>query len=231
MGGKIMIKKEVIIGDCRLLLGDCMEIMLLLDKVDAVVTDPPYGIGADKGKKQVYTSFKGAKKQIMNSYADEWDSSRPDKVVFQMMEDISKYQIIWGGNYFADLLPASGKWFWWDKCQTMPTYGDGELAWTNLSGTTPKKFTYANNKLRALRIPILHPTQKPLALMKWCIEQLPKETVTILDPFMGSGTTGVACAKMGRRFIGIELDEGYFDIACKRIQAAYDSPDYSCPHQ
>ena len=136
-----------------------------------------------------------------------------------------KYQIIWGGNYFADMLPAMGKWLWWDKCQTMPTYGDGEMAWTSLDGKTPKKFTYANNKIFANRIPRYHTTQKPLPLMVWCIEILPIATQTILDPFMGSGTTGVACAKLGRKFTGIELDPDYFEIAVQRITKAYEQRD------
>ena len=221
-------KRKEIIGNCTLYLGDNKEVMQDIDLsvVGACVTDPPYGIGADKGKPQVYNSFKGAKKQIMNSYNDNWDNERPSNDFFLKILSLNVPSIIWGGNYFADLLPAMGKWLWWDKCQTMPTYGDGELAWTNLKGTTPKKFTYANNKLRANRIPILHPTQKPIQLMKWCIEQLPKDcTGAILDPFMGSGTTGVACAKMGRSFIGIELDEDYFNIACRRVEDAYKQGD------
>ena len=218
-------KKKVIIGDCTLYLGDCMEVMPTLGKVDAVVTDPPYGIGADKGKSHGARSFNGSKPINAGYYPNnEWDNYRPSKEIFDKIREISTKQIIWGGNYFADFLPAQGKWLWWDKCQTMPTYGDGELAWTNLSGTTPKKYTLSNNKLFAQRVERHHPTQKPLALMQWCLSFIPNAE-TILDPFMGSGSTGVACVKEGRKFIGIELDEEYFNIACKRIEDAYRQAD------
>ena len=217
-------KKKVIIGDCTLYLGDCMEVMPTLGKVDAVVTDPPYGIGADKGKSMA--NYKPRNGFVMcREYKNNiWDHERPDKQIFDLIREISTKQIIWGGNYFADFLPAQGKWFWWDKCQTMPTYGDGEMAWTNLSGTTPKKYTLSNNKLFAQRVERHHPTQKPLALMQWCLSFIPNAE-TILDPFMGSGSTGVACVKEGRKFIGIELDEEYFNIGCKRIEDAYRQAD------
>jgi site-specific DNA-methyltransferase (adenine-specific)/modification methylase len=101
----------------------------------------------------------------------------------------------------------------------MPTYGDGELAWTNLNGTTPKKFILANNKLFADRVERFHPTQKPIQVMEWCLSFVPNALI-ILDPFMGSGTTGVAAIQMGRQFIGIEREPKYFDIACERIENA-----------
>ena len=219
-----MIIREVTIGNCRLIQGDCLAVMPLLGKVDAVVTDPPYGIGADKGKKGAI-SFKGGK-PVERAWTPHncWDLQRPKDQIFQMIVEFGCDSIIWGGNYFADLLPPQGKWLWWDKCQTMPTYGDGELAWTNLSGATPKKFTLGNNKILAQRHERFHPTQKPIALMEWCLGFLPNAQ-TILDPFMGSGTTLVACAKLGRKGIGIEMDSDYFEIACKRVQAAYDQPD------
>jgi len=216
--------KEERIGDCRLILGDCVSVMPSLGKVDAVVTDPPYGIGADKGKKGAIP-FKGGK-PVERAYhpENEWDAVRPDRAVFDAILSTATRHIIWGGNYFADWLPAKGRWLWWDKCQTMPSYGDGELAWTSMDATTPKKFTLANNKLFAQRAERFHPTQKPVALMEWCLGFLP-DAKTILDPFMGSGTTLVACAKMGRKGIGIELDPDYFDIACRRVEAAYRQPD------
>jgi len=129
-------------------------------------------------------------------------------------------QIIWGGNYFTDNLPQQNKWLWWDKCMTMPTYSDGELAWTNLDGNSVKKIIYNNNGLQAKEKDRVHPTQKPLGVMKWCLTFIP-DAVTILDPFMGSGTTLVACADMGRKGTGIELNEDYFNIACKRVEDFY----------
>jgi site-specific DNA-methyltransferase (adenine-specific)/modification methylase len=221
-------KRKETIGDCELYLGDCLSVMPTLGKVDAregwaILTDPPYGIGADKGHTGA-SSFNGSKKIQHRSYKGGWDSERPSEAI-QLFASIKCPQIIWGGNYLADLLPAMGKWLWWDKCQTMPTFGDGELAWTNLKGATPRKFTLANNQLFADRVERFHPTQKPLKLMQWCINHLPDNCDTILDPFMGSGTTLVACAKMGRKGIGIELDPDYFEIACKRVEDAYRQPD------
>jgi DNA modification methylase len=206
------------IGDAVLYLGDCLEILPTLPKVDAVITDPPYGIGADKGKKGAIP-FKGGKSYERAYYPENtWDDSRPSGDLLRAVVDAGRVAIVWGGNYFADCFAPQGKWLWWDKCQTMPSYGDGELAWTNLPGTTPKKFVWANNKIFADRIERHHPTQKPLELMAWCVG-LPGGAV--LDPFMGSGTTGVACAQLGRKFIGIEVEPKYFDIAVRRIDDAY----------
>jgi len=210
-----------VIGDCTLYQGDCLEIMPTLGKVDAVVTDPPYGIKQDRG----FSGFGGFGAPIARrQYGGHWDDQRPPKEAFELLGVAAPQRIIWGGNYFTDLLPVSGKWLWWDKCQTMPTFGDGELAWTDLPGVAPKKFTYSNNGLMAREKNRCHPTQKPVAVMEWCLGFLP-DAQTILDPFMGSGTTGVACAKMGRKFVGIELQPEYFDIACKRIEDAYAQPD------
>ena len=214
---------EQLSDDVTLYLGDCRDILPTLGKVDAVVTDPPYGIGADKGKKGAIP-FKGGKVVEMAYYPDNsWDDERPDRAIFDQMRKASRDQIVWGGNYFADWLPARGRWLWWDKCQTMPSYGDGELAWTSLSATTPKKFTLANNKLFAQRVERHHPTQKPVEVMVWCLGFLPDARI-ILDPFMGSGTTGVACVQLGRKFIGIELEPRYFDIARRRISDELKRP-------
>lgn len=223
-----MIIKEERIGNQRLILGDCLNVMPLLGRFDAVVTDPPYGIGADKGKKGAIP-FKGGKPVEMAYHPEnEWDAVRPDRAVFDAILSTATRHIIWGGNYFADWLPAKGRWLWWDKCQTMPSYGDGELAWTSMDATTPKKFTLANNKLFAQRAERFHPTQKPLALMEWCLGFLP-DAKTILDPFTGSGTTLVACQRMGRHGTGIELDPDYFAIACKRVDEAARQPDLLIP--
>lgn len=212
----------VIIGDCTLYLGDCMDILPTLGKVDAVVTDPPYGIKQANG----FSGFGGFGEPIARKeYSGDWDNSRPSKEVFEAMGSAADLHIIWGGNYFTDYLPVSGKWLFWDKCQTMPTYSDGEMAWTSLKGVSVKRIIYNNNGLQAKEKDRVHPTQKPVGVMTWCIKQLPLEAQTILDPFMGSGTTGVACAKMGRKFIGIEREPSYFDIACERIRKAYDQPD------
>lgn len=207
-------KRKEIIGDQTLYLGDCMEVMQGLDKVDAVVTDPPYGIGRD-GKPVSTSSHGGHKGYCFKG----WDLSRPSSSI-SYISKIECPKIIWGGNYFADLLPAGEKWLSWDKGQRIDQ-SDCELAYTNLRGAL-RVFTL--NRVAIMTDGAVHPTQKPVALMQWCLSFLP-DAETILDPFMGSGTTLVACAKMGRKGIGIELDPDYFEIACKRVEEAYRQPD------
>lgn len=210
------------IGDATLYLGDCRDILPTLGKVDAVVTDPPYGINQDRGMGGGgFDGFGGGKKRTPKIYAGGWDGERPDAPLFQRILAAAPIHIVWGGNYFSDLLPVSQKWLWWDKLQTMPTYSDGELAWTSLPGTSTKKFTYNGSGLHAREQDRQHPTQKPVQLMQWCVGFT---CGVVLDPFMGSGTTGVACANLGRAFIGIEREPAYFDIACRRIEEAYRQP-------
>ena len=216
---------KVQIGDCTLYQGDCLAIMPPIGKVDPVVTDPPYGIGQDKGF-EGFEGFGGFGPPIARrQYSDEWDDVRPPKAAFDSIQTTAIYAVIFGANYFTDMLPVNGHWLVWDKKNTMPTFSDCELAWTNIKRKSVKLLEYEYNGLIGKREKRVHPTQKPYEVMRWCIERLPKETETILDPFMGSGTTGVACAKLGRKFIGIELEPKYFDIACKRIEDAYKQPD------
>lgn len=213
--------KEERIGDCRLILGDCMEVMPLLGKVDAVLTDPPYGIKQDKG----FSGAGGFSKPVARrEYKGGWDNNRPSTEVIYAVIEKAPVHVIWGGQFLADLLPAQGRWLFWDKCMTMPSYGDGELAWTSLDGVSVKQFTYNGNGMQAKEKGRLHPTQKPVALMQWCLGFLP-DAKTILDPFMGSGTTGVACVNLGRSFIGIERDPEYFDICIERISKAHQQGD------
>lgn len=216
-------RKEVI-GDCTLYLGDCRDILPTIGKVDAVVTDPPYGIGQDKGFGGGGFGFGGKRSENgVRRYEGAWDKHRPDCAIFDALLSMGEQHIIWGGQFFADILPPQGKWLFWDKCQTMPSFGDGELAWTSLSGNAVKKFKYNGSGLHAKEKDRVHPTQKPVALMEWCLGFIP-DAQTILDPFMGSGTTGVACVKLDRKFIGIEREPSYFDIACRRIEEAYKQP-------
>ena len=203
-------KRKEVIGDATLFLGDCLEILPTLPKVDAVITDPPYGIGKD-GQART-TGGNGGRKahEFMG-----WDAVRPPKIAFELMLNASSKQTIWGGNYFADYLPATSKWLVWDKGQRIDQ-SDGELAWTSEGGALR---ICTMNRVELLIDGTDHPTQKPIKLMRWCIEQagMPQ---TVLDPFMGSGTTGVACMNLGRKFIGIEIEPKYFDIACERIENA-----------
>ena len=210
------IKKDVRIGDCRLILGDCLDVMPALGRVDAVVTDPPYGIAADEA------AAKNKGKWGWKYYGEsEWDRFRPNSEIFATIKLQSREQIIWGGNYFTDMLPPTMRWLVWDKGQREFSLADCEFAWTSQQKAA-RVFNYARAK--ALLDGKQHPTQKPVALMEWCLGFLP-DARTILDPFMGSGTTLVACAKLGRKGIGIELDPDYFEIACRRVEEAYAQPD------
>lgn len=192
----------------------------MIGKVDAVVTDPPYGIGQGGGMGRSGTAGIIPRKNTVRNYDNsEWDNSRPDASIFDLMLASASVHIVWGGQYFSDLLPVSPKWLYWDKQQTMPTFSNGELAWTTLPGVSLKSFSYSNNGLMAKEKDRQHPTQKPIAVMEWCLSFIP-DAQTILDPFMGSGTTGVAAMNLKRKFIGIEREEKYFDIACKRIEDA-----------
>lgn len=206
-------------------LGDCREIVPTLGRFDLCLTDPPYGIGRAKGMGGGgFDGFGKAIKRKPKDYDGEWDKDRPTG--FEHILSAAERHIIWGGNYFSDLLPVSQKWLWWDKLQTMPSFSDGELAWTSLSGTSTKKFTYNGSGLMAKEKDRQHPTQKPVALMGWCIEQakLPANS-RILDPYAGSGTTGVAAVQAGMCFTGVEIDPHYFDVACQRIAAARKQAD------
>jgi DNA modification methylase len=206
------------IGNATLYLGDCAEILPTLGQFDAVVTDPPYGINVGKNK---YKAVKAAQKDYG---VNDWDKETPNKNMIDLMRSISKWQIMFGGNYFE--LPPTKCWLIWDKENGANTFADAELAWTNLDKAVRLKRYMWHGMLRANNEPRGdHPTQKPVGIMEWVISHLPAETQTIIDPYMGSGTTGVACAKMGKTFVGIEREQKYFDIACKRIEQAYAQGD------
>ena len=212
--------REEIIGPHRLLLGDCREILPTLGKVDAVVTDPPYGIGYVNNAKHVGGGWKPRTET-------EWDGAKVEASTFDMMRNVSDVQIIWGGNYYTDVLPPTMQWLLWDKCNDGFSLADFEMAWSSQRRASRIcRYARGNESGFAPRgsdAPNAHPTQKPLGVMRWTVGQVAADT--ILDPFMGSGTTGVACAKLGRRFIGIEIEPKYFDIACRRIETAMKQPD------
>lgn len=209
-------KRVEVIGAATLYLGDCLEILPQLGPVDAVVTDPPYGIKADSN-----ASKKGGKNGWASYDYSNWDRQRPPRKVFSDLRASSKAQIIWGGNYFADFLPASMQWLVWDKGQRDFSLADCELAWSS-NWSAARIITFPRGK--ALLDGREHPTQKPIQVMAWTLSFLP-DARSILDPFMGSGTTGVAAIQLGRKFIGIEIDEDYFEIACRRIAEAERQPD------
>ena len=206
-----MSRIEQLAEGVTLYLGDCREILPTLGKVDAVVTDPPYGIRADENP------VRGSDRHERIG----WDRERPEREIFDEILRHGSAQIIWGGNYFTDFLPPSMRWLVWDKQQDGFSLSDCEFAWCS-ENKAARIFRYSRGS--ANQDGKVHPTQKPIALMKWCIDFFPKAQ-TILDPFMGSGTTGVAAVTRGLSFIGIEIEPKYFDIACRRIQAALDAPD------
>lgn len=206
----------VTIGDATLYLGDCRDILPILGKVDAVITDPPYGKRWARGGNHGQSSPENSQ----TIYELEWDYERPAKEVFDSILAMTKQIIIWGGNYFADLLPPSNCWLVWDKVGSWtPTwFADVELAWTSFNTVARKITLIQQGFVKDTKDKRVHPTQKPSELMQWCIGFTEG---TILDPFMGSGTTGVACARLGRKFIGIEIEPKYFAIACERIDREY----------
>ena len=206
------------IGLATLYLGDCREIMPTLERPAAVISDPPYGIDYSAQIEKTQERFGWRKHQQF-----EWDVQRPSTEFLIWLSDAADYVALWGGNYFADALPPSMGWLIWDKCQTDFSLADVEMAWTN-------RWQAA----RRLRLPraVLgaeggeHPTQKPVAVMRFTIDKLRVPPGgTILDPYMGSGSTGVAAVEMRHPFIGIEIEPRYFDIACRRIEQAQRQGD------
>lgn len=216
------IVKEERIGNQRLILGDCLKVMPLLGRVEAVVTDPPYGIGIDGQK---YSQHKNGTQ--LKKYHEEkgWDKETPPQETFNVIRKKSAFQIIWGGNYFAHMLPPARGWLVWYKAQTGLTMSDAELAWSNIDQVL-RHLTL--HRIAMWRDGSQHPTQKPVALMEWCLGFLPNAK-TILDPFAGSGTTAVACERMGRHCTAIELDPDYFEIMCRRVDEAARQPDLLIP--
>ena len=201
----------------ELIHGDCLiEMKKMPDKsIDLVLTDPPYGIGVCKNG-----TVGGENLAKVKDYGKcEWDYKTPTFQYFKEMRRISQNQIIFGGNYFIEHLTNTPCFIVWDKDNT-GNFADCELAWTSFkTATRIIKYTWngfiqGNMKEKDYR---QHPTQKPLSVMKWILEKYSEDNQTIIDPFMGSGTTGVACKELGRNFIGIEIDKNYFSIAEKRI--------------
>jgi len=201
----------VVIGDATLYLGDCMDVLPTLGKVDAVITDPPYGI-------EYQTNLTPGKYEIL--------AGDDGKLDLTLILNMDCPVLAFGANCYPDQLPHRGRWLCWDKrtvdgaCDAM-LGSPFELAWANKNSGFDKI-------VRVLHGGVVnsdggkreHPTQKPIRLMVACIQWAANDARTILDPFMGSGTTGVACIQLGRKFIGIEREEKYFDIACRRIEQA-----------
>jgi site-specific DNA-methyltransferase (adenine-specific) len=205
----------------NLIQGDCLEVLKQLpDKsIDLILTDPPYGINIASNKT---VGGKGVCKNTIFEVND-WDKQSPDRIYFEEMLRVGRKIIIFGGNYFSDKLPTSGAWLIWDKrCEDkhQNNFADAELCWTNLQTTRIYRFLYKGMIQEDMRHKEekLHPTQKPVALIEKMVNDNTENNNLVLDCFMGSGTTGCASLKLGRRFVGVELDEGYFRIAERRCK-------------
>ncbi len=197
--------------------GDCLEVLPTLGRVDAVVTDPPYGIGEAAGKNK----SRGQLAAPQDYGDDAWDNDPVPADLMRVVIASAPKAIVFGGNYYA--MPPSSCWLVWDKDNT-GDFADCELAWTNLQKAVRRLKWRWNGMLQEnggrFKEARVHPTQKPVPVMRWCITHLglPKGS-TILDPFCGSGSTGVAALQEGMNFIGIEREAKYVEIARRRIAA------------
>ena len=193
---------------CTIYHGDCRDILPLLPKVDLVLTDPPYGIGRD-GKPKSTSSHGGHKGYAFGG----WDKEAPSEDTLRLVLGAANDSIFWGANYYPSVFNSSPGWLLWDKGQRIDQ-ADGELAFSTRKG--PLRI-FILNRVALAQDGAVHPTQKPEALMRWCLNFFPNAQ-TILDPFMGSGTTLLAAKNLGRKAIGIELSKEYCDIAIKRLR-------------
>ena len=218
----IYLRKETLAEGVELYCGDCREVLPTIGFVDAVVTDPPYGICESAAKNRT----RGKLAAPRDYGSDDWDRHPAPTETIEWMISNSRWQIIYGGNYFA--LPPSSCWLVWDKENT-GDFADCELAWTNLPKAVRRIKWMWNGMLRKGREERFHLTQKPLGVMKWTLTYLPKDAQVICDPFMGSGTTGVACVEAGLKFIGVEREPRHFGTACRRISEALAAPDMFTP--
>lgn len=203
---------------------------------DLAIVDPPYGIKRSKAKenKSINKSRKNGQTISRNHHKNkEWDETIPTAEYFKELFRVSINQVIWGGNYFTKHLYPVNSWIIWDKVDTMPTYSDGEMAWTNCSKPlkiVPLKhsgFRRGQNIGRDSKViynePFsgkmdIHPTQKPVKLYEWLLMNYAKENDKILDTHLGSGSIAIACHNLGFDLTACELDKEYFDSAMKRIK-------------
>lgn len=215
--------REEIIGSCRLINADCREVLPLLPKVDAVVTDPPYGMAWDTDSSR-FSGGERVNRTKRSGGRSDWGSVKGDAEKFDPSPWLEFPQVIlWGCNHYAQRLPVGTTLVWLKRFDAAfgSFLSDAEIAWMKGGhGVYCRRDLSMNHATGTMQR--VHPTQKPVGLMQWCIE---KTTGVVLDPFMGSGTTGVACVKLGRRFIGVEIEPKYFDIACRRIEVATRQPD------
>jgi site-specific DNA-methyltransferase (adenine-specific) len=219
-----VIRREEIIGDCRLLLGDCLEILPMLGPVDAVVSDVPYGINWRRGESG--SRVRGTRSPAVRHSAKPiaGDDQPFDPTPFLDFKEV----VLFGANHYHHRLPA-GKWHAWDKLHGWPSHdnnSDVEFIWQKGKPGKSRiishlwKGVQQDSEKGASRV---HQSQKPIAVMAWCLGLIPGAE-TILDPFMGSGTTLVAAMRLGRKAIGIEIDPGHYETALRRVEAEHRAP-------
>ena len=217
-------KRREQIGLATLYLGDCRDIALTLERPAAVISDPPYGVSERTERK---AAGRG-KLAECNDFPAVYGDDKPfDPLAWLGAAD---RVILWGANHYCSRVPDSPSWLIWDKRDGIPSNdnADCEIAWSNVGGPARVFRHLWNGMIRASEKDAsrVHPTQKPTALMRWCIERAKVPACgLILDPYMGSGSTGVAAMQMRHPFIGIEIEERYFDVACRRIEEAQKQGD------
>jgi len=224
-------QKKIVAENVTLYLADCYDVIELIGRVDALISDPPYGINYVRGKRPRRSGWhRGGGADRHAGIKIIGDNYPFDPAPFV---DLANDVILWGADHFYPRLPACGRFLAWNKLGNRlngwDSFCDVEFAWHSAEGAA-RIFNWQwkgivgnkhgeNNSVRD------HPTQKPIALMRWCISQCSGPAKMILDPFMGAGTTGVAAVQLGRGFIGVEIEERYFKVALQRIGEARRQDD------
>ena len=210
----------VIIGRATLYLGDCRDILPTLPKVDLLLTDPPFGVG-----NFVQTSGRKTGHGISHGKRVDWNDTPPPEDTFGLMRASANNRIIWGANFFNCFEDRGGA-IVWDKVQAMPNFSKADIASCNHYQKTEIVRIPWTNFVATHKAETDHPCERPVALYEWCIDYLPGPIDTVLDPFMGSGSCGVATVRKGLSFVGIERDPHWFAVACKRIEDAQRQGDF-----
>ena len=200
----------------RLHLGDSLEAMKQMDDntYDLAIVDPPYGINISKAGGYYHKKGKG---QANPHTKKDWDNCIPSSEYFEQLRRVSKHQILWGGNYFTEYLKPSRCWIFWDKMKFVDNYADGELAWVSMDRNT-KQVRIQHHGFLTKDGRSIHPTQKPVMLYEWILDNFANEGDKILDTHLGSGSIALACHNRGFQLDGWEIDEEYYNNALKRFE-------------
>lgn len=210
------------IGDATLYEGDCREVLQSIDQSAAIISDPPYGIGYTHSGAHRFNGVGVTKAARLRGVPPIIGDNEPfDPSHLFCVDNV----LIWGADHYRGLLPMGGRWLAWNKLDDMApwdSFSDVEFAWHSKPGASrifnlKWKGIVCDKRLESGER--FHPTQKPIGLMLWCIEQTGCPSL-ICDPYLGSGTTGIAASMLGIPFIGIEIERRWFDIACRRIEEA-----------